>query len=129
MAESGPDKVGKKEVNYWRARAEQFEQEKQEFRDRISELKQSLQNQADAAQTAAEASPEAERLDQLAEELRTENAQLVTDLAVKANELEERGFETWSKACAELARTRLYPSYLARDARPPGCPRPGARGG
>ena len=27
--------------------------------------------------------------------------------------------ESWSRAGAEIARTELYPSYLARDARPP----------
>lgn len=90
VAESGPDKVGKKEVNYWRARAEQFEQDKKEFRSRISELKQSLQKQAETGQAGDSASPEAENLHKLVEELKTENGQLVADLATKAAELEQR---------------------------------------
>jgi chromosome segregation ATPase len=90
VAESGPDKVGKKELNYWRSRAEQFEQEKQEFRSRISELKQTLQDQADAGQPGESASPDAGNLQRLVEELQTENGQLVADLAARATELVER---------------------------------------
>ena len=35
-----------------------------------------------------------------------------------ANDLGVEGFENWSKAGAELAMTRAYPSYLVRDAQP-----------
>jgi hypothetical protein len=36
-----------------------------------------------------------------------------------ASAVSEGDFESWSKAGAEIARKRLYPSQLARDARPP----------
>ena len=39
--------------------------------------------------------------------------------ATLASEISVQGFTDWSKAGAKLARTRLYPSYLVRDARPP----------
>ena len=54
VAESGPDKVGKKEVNYWRARAEQIDEETKKYKKRIAELRKSLKQRPDskAADTA-----------------------------------------------------------------------------
>src|SRR3970040_110802 len=40
VAESGPDKVAKKEVNFWRQRAEHFDAETREYKQRIASLKQ-----------------------------------------------------------------------------------------
>ncbi|MGD8340825.1 MAG: hypothetical protein PVH89_08585 [Gammaproteobacteria bacterium] len=101
VAESGPDKVGKKEVNYWRSRAEQFEQEKKEFRARIAELKQSLEQGAAAADDGASQNTEAGNLQQVVDELKAENAQLVTELAAKTTEVNERDAELAELANAE----------------------------
>src|SRR5262249_30850892 len=38
VAESGPEKLTKKEVNFWRAKAEEFTGETQEYRDRLPPL-------------------------------------------------------------------------------------------
>ncbi len=53
-------------------------------------------------------------IDRIADEIMTLHPResIKGDLAVE-------GFENWSKAGAELARTRLYPSHLVRDAQPP----------
>ena len=44
VAESGPDKVAKKEVNFWRQRAEHFDAETREYKQRIASLKQELES-------------------------------------------------------------------------------------
>jgi chromosome segregation protein len=48
VAESGPDRVSKKEVNFWRQRAEQFDQETREYKNKIASLKQELRARAEA---------------------------------------------------------------------------------
>ena len=42
VAESGPDKLTKKEINYWRAKAESFDAETTEYRERIQSLRQDI---------------------------------------------------------------------------------------
>lgn len=42
VAESGPEKLTKKEVNFWRAKAEAFTGETQEYRDRIATLRREI---------------------------------------------------------------------------------------
>jgi chromosome segregation ATPase len=42
IAESGPEKLTKKEVNYWRERAETFDSETQEYKDRLANLRREL---------------------------------------------------------------------------------------
>jgi chromosome segregation ATPase len=49
VAESGPDRVSKKEVNFWRQRAENFDQETREYKSKIASLKQELRARTDAA--------------------------------------------------------------------------------
>jgi chromosome segregation ATPase len=49
VAESGPDRVSKKEVNFWRQRAEHFDQETREYKSKIASLKQELRSRSDAA--------------------------------------------------------------------------------
>ncbi len=39
IAESGPDKLTKKEINYWRAKAESFDAETTEYKERIQSLR------------------------------------------------------------------------------------------
>jgi chromosome segregation ATPase len=49
VAESGPDRVSKKEVNYWRQRAEHFDAETREYKNKIASLKQELRARTEAA--------------------------------------------------------------------------------
>ena len=42
IAESGPEKLTKKEVNYWRERAETFDSETQEYKTRLAGLRREL---------------------------------------------------------------------------------------
>src|SRR5215471_7749122 len=42
VAESGPDKLSKKEVNFWRAKGEEFTGELQEYRDRLAALRREI---------------------------------------------------------------------------------------
>ena len=42
VSESGPEKVGKKEVNFWRAKGEEFTGELQEYRDRLAALRREI---------------------------------------------------------------------------------------
>src|SRR5215471_12400324 len=42
VAESGPEKLTKKEVNFWRAKAEEFTGESQEYRDRLAALRREI---------------------------------------------------------------------------------------
>ena len=42
VAESGPEKLGKKEVNFWRAKGEEFTGELQEYRDRLAALRREI---------------------------------------------------------------------------------------
>ena len=51
VAESGPDRVSKKEVNFWRQRAEHFDQETREYKKKIASLKQELRSRSEAAAT------------------------------------------------------------------------------
>jgi chromosome segregation ATPase len=50
IAESGPDKLTKKEVNYWRAQAESFDEQTAEYKARLVSLRQEL-NTRDAELT------------------------------------------------------------------------------
>jgi chromosome segregation ATPase len=64
VAESGPDKVGKKEVNFWRARAEQIDEDTKKYKQRIAELRQALKERPDPAETElAEAADLAKKQD------------------------------------------------------------------
>jgi len=42
VAESGPDKTDKKEINFWRARSEKFDEETRKYKQRIAELRKEL---------------------------------------------------------------------------------------
>jgi chromosome segregation ATPase len=42
IAESGPEKLTKKEVNFWRAKAESFDSETHEYKDRLASLRREI---------------------------------------------------------------------------------------
>jgi chromosome segregation ATPase len=78
IAESGPEKLTKKEVNYWRERAESFDTETQEYKTRLASLQRELmgrdaqiaelQNSPQLA--VATPAPAAAEPDEVADELR-----------------------------------------------------------
>ena len=96
VAESGPDKLTKKEVNYWRDRAEQFDTETSEYKKRITALKTELNNQRDAQ-------PEASQNNELELNCALEEARGVIEaLRSKLQEREER-LESYSESSKELS--------------------------
>jgi chromosome segregation ATPase len=42
IAESGPEKLTKKEINFWRAKAESFDSETHEYKDRLASLRREI---------------------------------------------------------------------------------------
>ena len=83
IAESGPNKAGKKEVNFWRSRAEKFDEETKAFNDRIDELK-------DALDKADEALKEERECTANASELANERREQISELSEKLDEAQER---------------------------------------
>lgn len=84
IAESGPDKVGKKEVNFWRSRAEQFDAEARDYKKRIAELRKSVKELSQAAPTV-----DAEEQDKLEAALRTaEQARENAEAQVKERDVQ-----------------------------------------
>ncbi|MGI9259671.1 MAG: hypothetical protein ACR2QQ_12620 [Gammaproteobacteria bacterium] len=55
VAESGPDKLTKKEINFWRAKAESFDEKTSEYKERIAALRRELKDRDEelAEQTAS----------------------------------------------------------------------------
>ena len=82
VAESGPDKVGKKEVNYWRARADKFDAETRQYKKRIADLRKSLKERP-APQDQPMADPK-----QLAEAANLVDAQQLADVEAKLADAE-----------------------------------------
>src|SRR5690606_25782771 len=57
IAESGPDKLTKKEINYWRSKVDEFDRSNRENKARIAELRRELkerETELDAKRLAAE---------------------------------------------------------------------------
>ena len=46
LAESGPDKITKKEINFWRQRAEEIDAETRDYKNRIASLRKELSERA-----------------------------------------------------------------------------------
>jgi chromosome segregation ATPase len=130
VAESGPDRVSKKEVNFWRQRAEHFDQETREYKNKIASLKQELRARTEAASTgsfmppsgsesdlvsALEAAREEskslrQRLDRLAGEL---SALATTAASVSSSSAPLQGEIT--RLAAELQRARSDLERAQRD--------------
>ena len=61
IAESGPEKLTRKEINYWRANAEKFDEQINAYKSRIAALKRELREKdTQLASGQAEASPRSE---------------------------------------------------------------------
>jgi chromosome segregation ATPase len=95
IAESGPDKLTKKEVNFWRAKAETIDAQIKEYQERLATLRRELNErdalienlQASATGAAAAAAPAAPSAD--ADELRRQLEQRDQWLAELRLELHE----------------------------------------
>src|SRR6185312_4370856 len=97
IAESGPEKLTKKEVNYWRERAEEFDKETQEYKTRLAGLRRELmdrdaqlsqlQNSAPVV-TASEDAPaeQAAETDELRHQIQQRD-QWLTDLRLELHDL------------------------------------------
>jgi len=115
IAESGPDKIGKKEINYWRSRAEQFDDATRQYKQRIAELRKSLKERPVAE-------IDSEEVEQLrseaaeAEQLRTQAAE-VDRLRAEVAEVERlraeaAGVEQLRAEAAEAGRLRAEAERL-----------------
>jgi chromosome segregation ATPase len=123
IAEAGPEKLTKKEINFWRAKAEKFNNDRGEYKARIASLKKELQaregevgdlseqlNEASAG--LQEATQRAAALEAGEQTLRSEleershaRARLDRQLATVEAELESRAVEARG-AASELERAR-----------------------
>ena len=74
--ESGSDRNSRKEVNFWREKAEEFEATRQRYQKRIHELKSNLVSLEDQAEAAAEHSRRSEELERLEEVISERDAHL-----------------------------------------------------
>jgi chromosome segregation ATPase len=83
VAESGPDKVGKKEVYFWRSRAEKFDAESAQYKQLIVEINKSLQQAEDDLREERECTV---NLSELANERREQ----ISELSEKLEEALER---------------------------------------
>jgi chromosome segregation ATPase len=88
IAESGPDKADKKEINYWRSRAEDFDADSRKYRERIAELRQALREaqQAEPEATAPAAAEEGSRI----AELEAQIAELQSRIPELQSQISER---------------------------------------
>ena len=145
IAESGPDQVTKKEINYWRAKVESFDTQTAEYKARIVTLRQDVNDRDDelrdvraalsshdaATSTAqhhaeaqkAETSQEQELLAQInaarenAETARTQNARTAATLEKKLKEREAELQELTARINAETESTKAAKAERAQDTR------------
>jgi chromosome segregation ATPase len=87
VAESGPDRVAKKEVNFWRQRAEQFDAETREYKNKIASLKEELRARADGSFSFAQPTGTESDLVSALEAAREEANSLHRQLDLQAAEL------------------------------------------
>ena len=145
IAESGPDQVTKKEINYWRAKVESFDTQTAEYKARIVTLRQDVNDRDDelrdvraalsshdaATSTAqhhaeaqkAETSQEQELLAQInaarenAETARTQNARVVETLERQLKERETKLQELTARINAGTESTKAAKAERAQDTR------------
>lgn len=104
IAESGPNSVDKKEVNFWREKAEEFDGEKKEYKQRIAALRKELNSRPEVADSRPEAGDaiDPDLLHQL-EAARHEAAELKADIA------------RLKGAAADSDKTRSHAENLVRE--------------
>lgn len=145
IAESGPDQVTKKEINYWRAKVESFDTQTAEYKARIVTLRQDVNDRDDelrdvraalsshdaATSTAqhhaeaqkAETSQEQELLAQInaarenAETARAQNARVVETLERQLKEREAKLQELTARINTTTEATKAAKTERAQDVR------------
>ncbi len=123
IAESGPEKLTKKEINYWRERAEAFDTETQEYKDRLAALLRTLserdaqlaeiQNSPAATAAPAEGQPPA---DEIADELRRQVQQRdewLSDLRLELHDLRTQAAGTPEPPIETLAEIETLRHQVA----------------
>lgn len=118
IAESGPNSVDKKEVNFWRAKAEEFDKDTREYKQRIAALRKELNSRPEEGDAIDPA-----LLEQL-ETARQEAADLRAALArLKAESEQHKGDASRQEAAAaglksaaaESDRARMHAEDLVRE--------------
>lgn len=105
IAESGPDKLTKKEINYWRSKVDEFDRTNRENKARIAELRREqkereaeLETQRAAADSAA---AEIERIKETLKEREARMTQLSAELETVKAELAAKTAQ-WRQVQTEL---------------------------
>jgi len=128
IAESGPEKLTKKEVNYWRERAETFDSETQEYKTRLAGLRRELMDrdaelsQLQNSPQTAFAAPADEPVEQgaVADELRhqvQQRDQWLSDLRLELHDLRSQASGTADpplETLAEIETLRRQVTSLER---------------
>ena len=132
IAESGPNSVEKKEVNFWRSRAEEFDKDTREYKQRIAALRKELNGRPEAGdaidtavleqlettrQEAHELRAAAAALKADADRMRSEAARLETELAgQKASAAKSEAVVAELRtAAADAAKARAHAEDLVRE--------------
>ena len=119
IVETGADRVSRKEVNFWREKAAEFENAKLDFQRRINELREELNQRAeheDELTADAVRAEELERLQGLLEDRETRLAELGASLEhsrILSQEQEERLTEL--DADVRHLRQQVIDAEAARD--------------
>ena len=118
IAESGPNAVDKKEVNFWREKAEDFDKDKKEYKQRIAALRKELNSRPEQGDAI-----DPDLLHQL-EAARHESTELKAALAGLRAEAEksrsdasrqESATAGLKSAAAEAEKARAYAESLVRE--------------
>jgi chromosome segregation ATPase len=124
VAESGPDKLTKKEVNFWRAKAESFDEQTAEYKSRIVALRKDLESrekELSELRFAAESASEA-ALESVAAELRETREKLelaeqdAREARGEADSAREEQANAAAAACEKLGERDSAMADLANKA-------------
>lgn len=90
LAESGPDRLTKKEINFWRQRAEMFDAEMREYKNRIASLREELkEGRPNETGDPWAAAAEAETLAETLRQAEAENERLQGRLTAQETQIGE----------------------------------------
>ena len=112
IAESGPDRIAKKELNFWRARVEEFDKDTAEYKQKITGLSHELKKRSGLVV----------RLEQRIESLERKLAEsLNEDDGERLNELQQALASEQAKAEAAATQQAQGRRGTARPAQPDRC--------
>jgi len=94
IIESGSDRVSRKEMNFWRSKAEDFEIARREFQQRLLELRKQLDERDERDELAEAARAQNEELERIRSLLEERDARIAEFSArLEGNRLEREDFE------------------------------------